>query len=115
MAEAGPDERKLDVFAEVGPDDRKLNLPILKSLLTGSSSKTRIAAAASLLILDDNDGRQPILDALTSEAWAAALGQLERVGRARCAFASKELQAIANDPSKADEIRQRARSLMQSR
>ncbi len=61
---------------------------------------------------DDNDGRQPILDALMSEAWAAALGQLERVGRARCAFASNELQAIANDPSKSDQIRDRARGLM---
>lgn len=102
-------------LAEAGPQDRKLDLPILKSLLTGSSSKARIAAAASLLILGDNDGRQPIRDALTSEEWGHALQQLERVGSDRCAFARKELEAIANDPSKADEIRQRARSLMQMR
>jgi HEAT repeat protein len=92
--------------------NRKLNLPILKSLLTGSTSKPRIAAAASLLVLGDNDGRQPILDALKSEDWGHALEQLERVGPGRCAFARKELKAIASDPAKADEIRVRARRLL---
>ena len=98
-------------LAEAGPQDRKLNLPILKSLLTGSTSKSRLAAAASLLILGDNDGRQPILDAFQSEEWGHALKQLERVGSDRCAFAHKELKAIANDPGKPEEIRARAARL----
>ena len=66
------------------------------------------------MILGQNDGRQPILDALTSEAWGHALEQLERVGPDRCAFAQQEIRAIANDPAKSEEIRDRANRLLKT-
>ena len=92
-------------------EDRELNIPVLKSLLTVDSPDVRVAAAASLLILGQTDGRQPILDALTSDGWWDALKQLERVSPSQRAFALKEIQAIANDPAKTDEIRNRANNL----
>ena len=101
-------------LAEAGPKDRKLNIPVLKSLLTGDSANVRVAAAVSLLMLGQNDGRQPILDALKSDGWGQALQQLERLGPGQCAFAQKEIKVIANDPTKAEEIRDKANSLLRT-
>ena len=95
-------------------EDRELNIPVLKSLLAVDSHEVKVAAAASLLILGQTDGRQPILDALTSDAWGHALEQLARVGPSQRAFAQKEIKAIANDPAKSDEIRDRANNLLRT-
>ena len=101
-------------LAEAGPDDRELNIPILKSLLAGDSPNVRIAAAASLLILGQNEGRQPMLDALTSDEWGYTLQQLERAGAGRCAFARKEIKAIADDSTKTEVIRNMANNLLRT-
>ncbi len=117
LAAESDDEFRKEAAIQLGsadPNDRELNIPVLKSLLTGESPQVRIAAAASLLILGQNDGRQPILEALTSPEWAHALLQLERVGPGQCSFARKEIRTIANDPAKAEEIRDRANSLLRT-
>ena len=61
------------------------------------------------------DGRQPLLDALTSRdvrMQAVAVEQLERVKPGQRAFARTEIEAIANDPAQSVEFRDKARLLL---
>jgi HEAT repeat protein len=115
LAAESDDEFRIEAAVQLAsslPKDRKLNIPVLKSLLTSQSAKVRAAAAASLLILGQEDGRQPILDALASPEWGHALEQLQRVGPGQCSFARKEIKAIADDSTKAEVIRDRANALL---
>ena len=93
-------------------EDRKLNIPILNGMLTDSHPEVSLAAAVSLLILGQVAGQQPVLDGLKSESWGHALHELERLEKSQRSFARNEIEAIANDPGKSDEIRQYARHLI---
>lgn len=113
-AESGDEFREEAAIrlGSAGAVDRDRNITVLKSLLTSVSPRVRIAAATSLLILGESDGRQPILDGLVSPDWGYTLQQLRRLGNGQCRFARQEIEVIAKDPAKSKEIRELANAIL---
>lgn len=105
-------EAAQQLAAGTGPQ-RERNLPILKNLLSDADLSVRLAAAVSLILLDQEAGRAPILAALTSnEPWmkTQALSELVRA-KGRLGFAYKELGDCAHDPALDDSWHRRAQLL----
>lgn len=96
--------------------DRAKNLVILKNLLADADHEVRLRAAASLIRLNDANGRAVILESLNStNEWhqQQAMERLARLGNPKLwAFAKKRIEAIAGDEKAQDETRQDAARLL---
>lgn len=105
-------------LAAGNPQDLDKNLPLLKCLLTDADTSVSIPAAVSLLILDREVARQPILAWLESaEPWQKShlIHELGRVtNREQLTFAHKAIAAYAEDPTLDEDLRKAARKLLDS-
>jgi HEAT repeat protein len=117
-AEQDPNARReaAERLAEAAVRDRDENLPILRSLLADSAIHVRMAAAVSLLILDQTGVQSQILTWLkSSELWQRnqIVWQLERVSDGkRLMFARTAVAETAGDDSIESTLRQRFKRLL---
>ena len=104
-------------LAQGAKDDLHKNLVILRNLLGDAEVYVRIRAAVSLLLLGQDDARQPIFDWLKSDReWEVrqTLDQLARAkDRGKLAFARPQIEAIAADPAMSDDVRRLAKGLLE--
>ncbi|MCX5683536.1 MAG: HEAT repeat domain-containing protein, partial [Planctomycetota bacterium] len=100
------------------PQDLDKNLPLLRCLLADAATSVSIPAAVSLLILDQEVARQPILAWLESaNPWQKnhLIHELGRVtNREQLTFARKAIGACAEDPTLDEYLRKAARKLLDS-
>lgn len=106
---------RLEAARQLGaaPAQRDKNLPILRNLLADPPT-VRLAAAVSLVLLQDDAGRAPILAALAGDQPSdrhRALQELQRA-RGRLDFAREQIAACAADPTLSGPTRQLARELL---
>jgi hypothetical protein len=103
-------------LSECAAVDAGQNIVILKNLLADSNVGVRISAAVSLLILEQDVARAPLLDWLEKGArWEKerTVRELNRVaGSSRLGFAHVALRAIAEDASVDPKVRMEAKALV---
>jgi len=95
---------------------RDKNLPILRNLLADSNIAVSMNAAVTLVIHDQETARRPILEWLASPLeWQKrmTINELARVkNKNQVAFARRQLEAAAKDPSLDDSTRAATRRLI---
>jgi HEAT repeat protein len=104
-------------LAECAQQDAGKNVPILRNLLADTDVDVRISAAVSLLLLEQDAARPPVLDWLErGERWekACTLRELRRVSdRSLLDFAHSVILRCASDTTLDDDARRNAQALAQ--
>lgn len=102
-------------LAECAPSDAGRNVVILKNLLADPEVSVQISAAVSLLILEQDLARAPLLGWLAGKQWEQrrAVMELSRVtDPSRLDFARDALRAIAEGGTMDREVRSAAKALV---